>query len=217
MTLRFHSLILSAIVMAILSACGTTGTVPVEKPPVVVDQPPEPESDIFDLQYQMQRQPSERNLEDVIEMSRQVTGDQADVALEILRSLESIPSGELTVMIDSQIYDLGFTEWLELALQSRRVLIGQTSPSEAAQKWANDHSGHTITEAGFSELIGNYSNLFPVPAQVAVLLPADGGLSSAARAIRDGILSAYLEQPGNSVLRFYSSGISSESAIAAYL
>lgn len=220
MTLRFHPLILSAIVMAILSACGTTGTVPVEKPPVVADQSAETETierDVFDLQYQMQRLPSERSLEDVIAMSQQVTGDQPDVALQILRSLESIPSGQLTVMIDSQIFDPEFTEWLELALQSRRVLIGQASLSLTAQNWANYHYGHTITEAGFSELIGNYGNLFPVPAQVAVLLPTDGGLSSAARAIRDGILSAYLEQPGNSILRFYSSGNSSESAIAAYL
>ena len=220
MTLRFHSLILSAIVVAILSACGTTATVPVKKPAVVVDQPTEPgisESGVFDLQYQMQRRPSERSLEEVIEMSRQVTRYQPDVALEILRSLESIPSGQLTVMIDSQIYDPEFTEWLELALQSRRVLVGQTSLSAAAKKWANYHYGHTITEVGFSELISNYRNLFPVPAQVAVLLPTDGGLSSAAKAIRDGILSAYLEQPGNSVLRFYSSGNSKESAIAAYL
>ena len=220
MTLRFHSLLLSAIVLVILSACGTTGTVPVEKPAVVIDQPPEPEtgeSDVFDLQYQMQRHPSERSLEEVIEMSRQVTSYQPDVALEILRSLESIPSGQLTVMIDSQVYDPEFTEWLELALQSRRVLVGQISLSAAAQKWANYHYGHTITESGFSELISNYSNLFPVPAQVAVLLPTDGSLSSAARAIRDGILSAYLEQPGNSVLRFYSSGNSKESAIAAYM
>ncbi len=100
-----------------------------------------------------------------------MTGYQPDVALEILRSLESIPSGQLTVMIDSQIYDPEFTEWLELALQSRSVLIGQSSLSAAAQKWADYHYGHAITQADFSELISSYRNLFPVPAQVAVLLP----------------------------------------------
>ncbi len=50
-----------------------------------------------------------------------------------------------------------------------------------------------------------------------MLLPIEGGLAPAARAIRDGILSAYLQQPGDAVLRFYSSGDTSESAIAAYL
>lgn len=220
MTSRFNLFLLSAVLLALLSACATTAPVPVEKPAVVIELPLEPEineSTVFDLQYQMQRQPSERSLEEVIEMSRQMSGFQPDVALEILRSLESIPSGQLVVMIDSQIYDPEFTEWLELALQSRRALVGETSVTAAAQKWANYHYGHAITAAGFSVLMTNYSNLYPVPAQVAVLLPTDGGLSSAARAIRDGILSAYLDHPGNSAIRFYSSGNSNESAIAAYL
>ena len=42
-------------------------------------------------------------------------------------------------------------------------------------------------------------------------------LATAAKAIRDGILSAYFEQPGKSAIKFYSSGETSESAIAAYL
>ena len=73
-----------------------------------------------------------------------------------------------------------------------------------------------VDRSGFSELVADYSALFPVPLQVAVLLPAEGRLSAAARAIRDGIMGAYLDQPGDSVIRFYSSGQSSESAIAAY-
>lgn len=220
MTSRFHTFLLCTIVLVLLSACATTTTVPVEKPAIVTAQPPEPEikePDVFDLQYQMQRQPSERSLEEVIEMSRQMSGFQPDVALEILRSLESIPSGQLGLMIDSQVFDPEFTEWLELALQSRRALVGETSLTAAAQNWANYHYGHAITAAGFSVLITNYSNLYPVPEQVAVLLPTDGGLSSAAKAIRDGVLSAYLDHPGNSVVRFYSSGSSNESAIGAYL
>lgn len=220
MTLRIHLFLLSAALLAILGACTTSPPVPIEKPSVVLQPAPEPEaseSAVFDLQYQMSRDPSERNLEEVIELSQHASGDQPEVALEVLRSLESIPSGQLVVMIDSQIYDPEFTEWLELALASRNVLVGQSSLPVAARKWANYHYGHTITQDGFSELIARYSKLFPVPARVAVLLPTDGGLSSAARAIRDGILSAYLEQPGSTVIRFYSSGNSNESAIAAYL
>jgi len=179
----------------------------------VIEQPPEPESGVFDSQ----QQPPERSLEEVIDMTRQMSGYQADVALEILRSLESIPSGQLALMIDSQVFDPEFTEWLELALQSRSALVGHTTLTAAAQKWANYHYGHVITAVEFSELIRSYSNLFPAPLQVAILLPTDGGLSSAARAIRDGILSAYLDHPGNSAIRFYSSGNSNESAIAAHL
>lgn len=220
MKLRIHLVLLSTTLLVILGACGTTPPVTMEKPVVVIETPPEPEArrgTVFDLQYELERDPSERSLEDVIELSRHVSENQSGVSLDVLRSLESIPSSQLTVMIDSQVYDPEFTEWLELALESRHVLVGQTSLAVAARKWANYHYGHPITESGFSELIGRYSQLFPVPTQVAVLLPTDGGLSSAARAIRDGILSAYLEEPGGTALRFYSSGGTNESAIAAYL
>ena len=206
--------------MMLLNACGTTGSSPVAKPTVQSDLPSESEttdSGVFDLQYQMQRDPSERSLDEVIELSRQMSGYQPDIALEILRSLESLPSGQLRTMIDSQIYDPEFTEWLELALQTRSLLSNRSSVSAAARVWTDYHYGHVVTEANFSDLIFSYRKLFPVPARVAILLPTEGGLASAARAIRDGILSAYLENPGNSVLRFYSSGDSIESAMAAYL
>jgi len=220
MTLRFHLFLLSLVLLALLNACGTTGSVPVAKPTTRPDQDFIPEiSDnrVFDLQYEMQRDPSERSVEEVIELSRQMPGYQQEVALEILRSLEYVPSGQLRAMIDDQTYDPEFTEWLELALQTRNLLSGHSSVPAAAQKWADYHYGHVITRAEFSKLIYSYRKLFTVPAQVAVLLPTDGGLAPAARAIRDGILNAYLEQPGNAVLRFYSSGNSSEEALAAYL
>lgn len=220
MTLRNLSFFISVTLLVLLNACTTPGPVVVEKPIVISEPPAEPEppqSSEFDLQYQMDRDPYERSLQDLIEMSRQMTAYQADVALEILRSLETFTSGQLMTMIDDQSYDPEFTEWLDLALLTRNVLINRSSVQVAAQKWASYHYGHVITATDFSGLIYTYHSLFPVPAQVAVLLPTDGGLASAARAIRDGIMSAYLERPGNSVLRFYSSGNSSEAAIAAYL
>ncbi|MGB5488569.1 MAG: penicillin-binding protein activator [Lysobacterales bacterium] len=220
MTLRFHSLLFSAFLLALLNACGTTGSVPVDQSTTGQAQPSATEtgdSSIFDDQNQLRINPYERNLTETIELSRQMGDYQPDVALEILRSLEFIPSGQLNIMIDSQVYDPEFTEWLELAVQSRKVLVDQSSLSVAAQRWADYHYGHAITRADFSELITSYSRLFPVPSRVAVLLPGEGGLSSAAKAIRDGILSAYLDKPGSAVLRFYSSGNSNETAIAAYL
>jgi outer membrane PBP1 activator LpoA protein len=220
MTLRFYSFLLCAALLVLLNACSTPGPVPVGSQPVVKDRPAETEtrkSTVFDLQYEIQRDPSERSLEEVIELSRRMSGYQPEVALAILRSLESISSGQLTAMIDSQLYDPEFTEWLELALQTRELLVSRGSISAAAKTWADYHYGHVITQAGFSELMSSYRMLFPLPAQVAVLLPTEGGLASAANAIRDGILSAYLDQPGNCVLRFYSSGETAESTMAAYL
>jgi len=220
MTLRIHIFLLSIVSLVLLNACGTTAPVPAEKPVVIKEQPREPEvskSDIYDLQYLMEKDPADRSLAETMELSRQMTTYQPDIALQVLRSLEFIPSAQLNTMIEGQTYDPEFTEWLELALLSRRVIVGQTSPATAARRWSNYHYGHVITQADFSSLMGRYASLYPVPGQVAVLLPTEGGLSSAAKAIRDGILSAYLEQPGNAVLRFYSSGNSSDSAISAYL
>ena len=220
MTLRIHIFLLSIVSLVLLNACGTTAPVPAEKPVVIKEQPREPEvskSDIYDLQYLMEKDPADRSLAETMELSRQMTTYQPDIALQVLRSLEFIPSAQLNTMIEGQTYDPEFTEWLELALLSRRVIVGQTSPATAARRWSNYHYGHVITQADFSSLMGRYASLYPVPEQVAVLLPTEGGLSSAAKAIRDGILSAYLEQPGNAVLRFYSSGNSSDSAISAYL
>ena len=217
MTLRFQKMLLAAFLVALLNACGTTGPVPVEKTTPVFVPPPETEpveNRDVDFQY---RDPSDRSLEEVMQLTRQMSGYEPDTALEIIRSLESLPSGQLITMIDSQIYDPEFTEWLELALQTRNALLNQAALNTAAQKWANYHYGHVITKNNFIELVKNYGRWYPAPAQVAVLVPTEGGLSMAAKAIRDGILSAYLEDPGQSVLRFYSSGNSNETALAAYM
>jgi hypothetical protein len=160
--------------------------------------------------------PSDRSLTEVIELTNKLSDSNPDKALEIIRSLESIPSAQLTEMIDGQSYDPEFTEWLELSLQIRQVMVNG-DVNTAAPNWENYHFGHPISRTGFSELVSDYAAFFPMPSQVAVLLPTEGGLASPSRAIRDGILSAYLEQPGDSTIRFYSSGKNSESAINAYL
>ena len=217
MSLRIYSFLLFIVLLMTLNACSTTSPGPRDKPPAEQDltlQTEPDESGALSLQY---KDLSERSLAEVAELSNSMSGYQVDLALEILRSLESVPSGQLTAMIDAQMYDPEFTEWLELLLLARTALVDGSSITAAAQKWADYHYGHAVTRAHFTELLFRYRSLFPAPAQVAILLPTQGGLTAAARAIRDGILSAYLEQPGHSIIRFYSSGENSESALAAYL
>jgi outer membrane PBP1 activator LpoA protein len=220
MTIRFHPFLLSVTILVILHACSTGSSRPADVSLTGPDLPPQTETadnELEKLQLDMQRDPSDRSLTEIIELSDSMPDYQPDVALEIVRSLESVSSSQLTAMIESQIYDPEFTEWLELSLQLRTVLINGSPVSAAARQWADYHYGHAVTELNFPILVANYSVLFSAPSQVAILLPTHGGLSAAAKAIRDGILSAYLEQPGGSVIRFYSSGENSESAIAAYL
>jgi len=173
-------------------------------------------SELRILQRSMQSDPFGPGLAEVTELSKSMTEFQPDVALEILRLLETVPSGQLAAMIDSQVYDPQLTAWLELSLLIRTTLISAGSASDAFREWAANHDEHSITESNFTELITRYYHQFPIPARVAILLPAEGGLSAAAKAIRDGIMVAYLEQPGESSIRFYSSGENTESAVAAY-
>ena len=220
MSSRFFPALLYVVLLAMLNACGTTGPRPAADMSEKQDFPPGTDTrgdELQDRPYDLQRDPSDRSLAEVSELSANMIGYQPDVALEVLRSLESVPSGQLKAMIDDQFYDPEFTEWLELSLQMRTTLINGYSIAAAAKYWADYHYGHAVDRANFPELTSRYRALFPVPSQVAVLLPAEGGLAAAANAIRDGILSAYLEQPGDSVIRFYSSGESSEAAFAAYL
>jgi outer membrane PBP1 activator LpoA protein len=119
-------------------------------------------------------------------------------------------------MIESGVYRPEFTEWLELTELVRMVLMRDAPVDSAARYWQDYHYGHVIDQASFPLLVSRYASFFPTPSRVAVLLPTDGGLAAAGRAIRDGIISAYMEQPGDATLRFYSSGDTDESVLAAY-
>ncbi len=216
MSLRLYPILLSVVILMMLGACGTTGPAPVVEPDPGLSLPTETDSELQDLQDRIATDPSARSLEEVIVLSKSWSGYQPDLALEILRSLESVSSSQLTAMIDGQTQDPEFTEWLELSLLIRTLMISASTVSPVAQNWANYHYGHAITRDNFPELVSSYRALFSMPSQVAVLLPVEGSLAAAAKAIRDGILSAYFEQPGDSVIRFYPSGENSESAVAAY-
>lgn len=157
-----------------------------------------------------------RSLADIARLTINLHSYEPDKVLEIIRTLESLPSNRLRSLIAEQQLEPEFTEWLELALQIRTAMINGEASSVAAQRWADYHYGQAVGRSDFSDLLRRYTALFPVPSQVAILLPEEGSLTVAARAIRDGILSAYLEQPGDSVIRFYSSGQNDAAAIKAY-
>ena len=211
----FHlPLILATAILLLLNACGTTTSGP------DTDLPAQQQTARADPTLQQhtnaQRDPSDRSLLEVAELSKGMVDYDPELALEILQSLESVPSAQLKTMIERQQYDAEFTEWLELALQIRLLVISNGPVTQSAQYWNNYHYGHAVNRSNYPELVASYSALFPAPAKVAVLLPAEGGLAAAASAIRDGILSAYFDHPGGSELLFYSSGEDSTSALAAY-
>ena len=219
MNSRLLPVLIYVVLLAMLNACVTPGPGTATDISEKQDFPPGTDTrddERQDRPYDLLRDPSDRSLAEVAELSSNMIGYQPDVALEVLRSLETVASGQLRAMIDSQLYDPEFTEWLELSLQMRTSLINGYPIEEAAKYWVDYHYGHAVDHANFVELALRYQALFSTPAQVAILLPAEGGFAAAGNAIRDGIVSAYLDQPGGSVIRFYSSGESSETALAAY-
>jgi len=216
MTPRISHFVLIATVLLFLNACSSTAPRQDDGFPSYDPAPIEDASSREPDPFSLQRDPADRSLAEVEALSASMVGYQPDLALEIIRSLEAVPSRQLEALIDQQNLDPEFTEWLELAVQIRAVVIAGYSSSIAAEHWTNYHYGHRVDRNHFSELVASYRAFFPVPSQVAILLPTEGSLSTAAKAIRDGIMSAYLDQPGDAVIRFYSSGEDSESAIAAY-
>ena len=114
MSLRFYPSLIAIVLLVVLNACSTTSPGPSVVQPVEPDLTAQAETD-EQLSDQLSGDPSDRSLSEIVELSSNMSVYEADEALEILRSLESVPSSQLTAMIDSQTQDPEFTEWLELA------------------------------------------------------------------------------------------------------
>lgn len=219
MTPRIHQGLLLSSVLLLLTACGSNAprqddgfSSGLKDRQVTIVDVNGVETDPFSRRHDL----ADKSLAEVEALSTGMHGYQHELVLEIIRSLEPVPSGQLRTLIYEQNLDPEFTEWLELALQVRTLVIAETPGSMAAEHWANYHYGHVVDRGQFSELVASYREYFPAPSQVAILLPTEGSLSTAAKAIRDGIMSAYLDRPGNTSIRFYSSGEDSTAAITAY-
>jgi outer membrane PBP1 activator LpoA protein len=134
----------------------------------------------------------------------------------LLLELERVSSG----LLERAVYDAPegsiAGSWADLALRVRRSLVSGEDGSRAATQWANDYPEHAVTRQGFQALAHGYGSRFLAPERVAVLLPLQGSLSAAGLAIRDGLLGAYLRNPGRSSLKFYDSGDTPAAALRAY-
>ena len=77
MNLRFYTFTLSIVLLVMLNACGTTGPAPVIEPAVEPDLPAPIDT--------IPRDPSDRSLVEVEELSNSMIGYQPEVALDVLR------------------------------------------------------------------------------------------------------------------------------------
>ncbi|MSQ99735.1 MAG: penicillin-binding protein activator, partial [Xanthomonadales bacterium] len=142
------------------------------------------------------------------------TSYQPGEGLQFLHSLQDTPSSELSINPGGDQVTGG---WLDLALVIRQNLVHADSVQQNIEAWQSRYPGHFMTAENALDLWLLYRQEFTSPQKVAVLLPRQGPLQAAAEAIRDGIMSAYMESPGGAELMFLDTGEAGELIDSAYL
>jgi len=161
-------------------------------------------------------QPLSRDISRAALLSDSLPAYDARAALNLIESLENVSSGELAVRADNPRAERQLTGWLDLTLVIRQNLVAPDHVAQAMTEWKARHPYHVLSEAEALDLWLRYRQQFSPPRKIAVLLPESGRLSAASAAIRDGIMSAYLENPGGAEIHFFATGDEPDSAIAAY-
>ncbi len=165
---------------------------------------------------ELQLKPALQDISQAAAHSDAMTGYNPMSALDLVKSLESVPSGELAVRADNPRAERRLTGWLDLTLTIRQNLVSPENVAASMTAWKTRNSFHPLTEAEALDLWLRYRQQFRPPRKVAVLLPESGRLSVAGAAIRDGLMTAFLENPGGAEIQFFATGDQPESAISAY-
>ncbi|MBT8063582.1 MAG: penicillin-binding protein activator [Gammaproteobacteria bacterium] len=172
-----------------------------------------------ELQARAQRQLTDPAMRDLSRAATQVEGMgfyDVRAALELMRVLENVSSGELAIRAENPRADRQLTGWLDLALVIRQHLVRPEGVGRAMAQWKLRHPYHLLTEEQALDTWLSYRQQFRPPGRVAVLLPESGRFQAASAAIRDGLMSAYLDDPGGAEILFFATGADDASAISAY-
>ncbi len=166
--------------------------------------------------HQLLALPIARDISRAAKLSNSIDSYDPRSALEVLESLKYISSRELEIRADNPRAEQRITGWLDLALVIRRNLVIPDQIIQATAGWKARHPYHPLSENEALDLWLRYRQQFAPPRKLAVLLPGSGRLSAAGTAVRDGLMSAFLENPGNTEILFFPTGDEPESAISAY-
>ena len=160
--------------------------------------------------------PVSREISRAAKLSSSIDSYDPHAALEVIETLENVSSGELEARADNPGADQRLTAWLDLALVIRQNLVVPDHVSQAMAAWKARHPYHPLSENEALDLWLRYRQQFTPPHKLAVLLPGSGRLSAAGAAVRDGLMSAFLDNPGGTEILFFPTGDEPESAISAY-
>jgi hypothetical protein len=112
-------------------------------------------------------------------------------------ALTSLTAAELQQLLTAPPPD-PLSGWVELAELAR---LNQQQPdtlADAISRWQIRYPGHPASEGFTGKLASGMRLAGQPPQQLALLLPLTGTLANAAAAIRDGLLAAYYNMPGDS-------------------
>jgi len=171
---------------------------------------------LYARMLQQMSSPGSRDIGRAAKISEDMRFYDPAAAVDLVRSLESVSSSELTIRADNPRGERQLTGWLDLTRVIRENLVEPQGVTEAVSNWKARHPFHLLTEQQALDTWLRYRQLFGPPRKVAVLLPQSGRLKAAGDAIRDGIMSAYLDNPGGAEILFFTTGDDEQSAIAAY-
>ncbi len=132
---------------------------------------------------------------------------------QFLKKFEHVPLSILQTAAETTGTTSLSGAWIRFIIAIRQGLVSVSGIHEAARVWANSESDHPVSRENFLLSAEHYRAEFRSPGQVAVLLPTQ---TPYGRAIVDGLLSAYLDDPGEISLRIYNSGESEFDALARY-
>lgn len=145
--------------------------------------------------------------------AREISGFDVIDGVKVLELLEGVPSSRLARLA---VDDTPLGQWAAVTLAVRETLVDGGDLLAASERWSAAHPDSFIDGAAFMELSWQYGQRFPKPSRVAILLPSAGPLAAAGAALRDGILGAYLAEPG-AELTFLDAPDSPSGALRAYL
>ncbi len=125
-------------------------------------------------------------------------------ALTLMHTLDPVPAAELRQQREQLTGEL--PGWVDLILIARTQYPDSAARQVDIANWRSKNSFHRLTEEQAYRLSENFSSSLPAPARVSILLPQSGGLAKMAAAIRDGLMSSYLDsgQKNQSELKFLS-------------
>lgn len=106
--------------------------------------------------------------------------------------------------------------WLELAYLVRINKLEPDNLQSVLQQWQQRYPEHSASGPLLDELLTHYRDVAQVPRQLAVLLPLSGDLAGPAKAVLDGFMAGYYDDPERPPVKVYDIGQGPSQVLTAY-